>query len=440
MSFLADRSVYEDRYDTITVDLCRWREQLVLDALGERPALDARGEADSASGYYQYSILYFEFVELVAGDRWQRREDTITEWMAADEAKDRRLAEARPAKIPYCRSCGEDMEIATKHYHHRERSGKEQDDILFMFDCKRCHKRVASWQDGTEWKPDPARCEQCGAGVAEKDTRRGTVITTTYICGQCGHSHKSTLRLGTHSKPKPDPLFTLDRRRFCFDAATGKRFLARKTHIEHLRGVLERAQQEASGEQTFDPVATAAESIKRLKVAQVADLLATATTEAGYTEFKLGELEAGRELAAPFNCLDARAERSDYDSPTELKKLITATLADTNWQLMSDGIHHRLGYLSGRLRAHESEDDLRKLVERRVKAKTLTLPTAPQPRPTKSPVADEATPAPKRPSRRKQRAIRVRGILHKDLHILIPPREGPSVRKPAARPRKTSRQ
>jgi hypothetical protein len=70
--------------------------------------------------------------------------------------KDRRLADAQPAAIPYCRSCGEDMQISLRSYLHRDRSGgKTDDDILFMFDCKPCHKRVAAWQDGTEWKTSP---------------------------------------------------------------------------------------------------------------------------------------------------------------------------------------------------------------------------------------------------------------------------------------------
>lgn len=34
---------------------------------------------------------------------------------------------------------------------------------------------------------------------------------------------------------------------------------------------------------------------------------------------------------------------------------------------MSDGIHYRLGYLNGRLRAYEREEDLKRLVERSTK-------------------------------------------------------------------------
>lgn len=147
-TYLDERSVYEERYDKTTVAICRDREALVQEALGERPPLNSRGEAEPGTGYYEYSIMYFHFVEAVAGERWQQREETITTWMAEDEAKERRLADAEPAVMPYCRACGEDMQITHKSYLHRERgpTNADKEDILFMFDCTSCDKRMASWQ------------------------------------------------------------------------------------------------------------------------------------------------------------------------------------------------------------------------------------------------------------------------------------------------------
>jgi hypothetical protein len=119
MTNLEDRSAYEERYDTITIELCRIREERVVDTLGERPPLDAHGDADPANGYYIYSIFYFQLVESLAGKRWQEREGRIRDWMTADEEKDRRLDEAKPSTTPYCPSCGEDMEITSRFYHPR---------------------------------------------------------------------------------------------------------------------------------------------------------------------------------------------------------------------------------------------------------------------------------------------------------------------------------
>ncbi len=434
--YLEDRSVYEERYDRITVELCRTREQIVDGALGERLPLDSRGDADPANGYYIYSVMYFELVEVLAGERWQEREETIRRWMEEDGAKDRRLADATPAVTPYCRVCGEDMQVRRRNYLHRERRGRKADeeDILFLFECKPCNKRMVLWQDGTEWEGHQARCGECGARVEETDKRRGNTITTTYTCGACGHNHKSGWHLGAKAKTEADPHFKVDRRRFCFDAATGKKFLARKAHLERIDAVVEQARKDSgTGTEPIDPITQAVGGIKRLKVAQVADALAEATAKAGYRDFKLGEPQVGREIAIPFNCLDDRPERESYDSRMALKKLLAGTLADTNWRLMSDGVSYRLGYLSGRVRAYESEDDLRTLAEKKLKASGGKKPAAKSaPAPKQSPRA-EPPPAPKRSGRGAQRAIRVRGVLHPNLHVLIPPRETP---KPTAKAKK----
>ncbi len=58
-----------------------------------------------------------------------------------------------------------------------------------------------------------------------------------------------------------------------------------------------------------------------------------------------------------------KGDREEYDSKKALKKLIEGILADTTWRLMSDGISYRLGILTGRLKAHEREEDLMKLVK-----------------------------------------------------------------------------
>lgn len=427
MAHLQDRAVYEDRYDEITVELCRMREQLVYEALGERPALGPRGEADPVNGYYQYSMFYFALVESLAGERWQERDPVIRTWMAEDEEKDRHLAEVKPSTTPYCRACGDDMEIKLKTYANRERSGakRDEDDILFMFRCVPCNTRMALWQDGSEWEGHQPRCEQCNAPVDETDVVKDNVITSAYTCGSCGHDYKNVWVLGASTKAPVDRHSKVDRRRFCFDATTGENFLARKAHITHIRELLEQGQQRAgNGGEALDPVAEAVKEIKVLKVAQMADVLAKAVVKSGYTEFKLGEPQIGREVVVPFGCLDNQPGREAYDSRTGLKKLITTRLADTNWRLMSDGIHHRLGYLSGRVRAYESDEDLRKLVGKHSKSTTRAKPAAPTPSPAPKPLAPaEPSLPPARARRGQQRGVRARGVLHPNLHILIPPRE-----------------
>ncbi len=77
----------------------------------------------------------------------------------------------------------------------------------------------------------------------------------------------------------------------------------------------------------------------------------------------------GRDVFIGFSCLDSKVDRGDYDSRKALKKLVDKALVDTNWRLATDGISYRLGYLTGRLHAYESEEDLKKLVMKSKKLK-----------------------------------------------------------------------
>lgn len=70
----------------------------------------------------------------------------------------------------------------------------------------------------------------------------------------------------------------------------------------------------------------------------------------------------GRFVAVPFTTQDEKTEREEYDSRKQLKKLIDKTLEKTNWRPMRDDIRYGVGYLSGRLRCYETEDDLVKLM------------------------------------------------------------------------------
>jgi hypothetical protein len=112
----------------------------------------------------------------------------------------------------------------------------------------------------------------------------------------------------------------------------------------------------------------AVKEMKKLKIAELIPLLSEPLEKAGYIEFNLDKPEMGRDVYVGFSCLDSKSDREDYDSRKTLKKLVDKTLESTNWRLMSDGISYRLGYLNGRIRAYESEEDLKKLV---MKSKSL---------------------------------------------------------------------
>ena len=60
---------------------------------------------------------------------------------------------------------------------------------------------------------------------------------------------------------------------------------------------------------------------------------------------------------------DADSSRVETDSVRRFQRIVKKTLEETNWRLMSEGVHYRLGYLSGRLKGYEQEEDLLQLVK-----------------------------------------------------------------------------
>ncbi len=66
----------------------------------------------------------------------------------------------------------------------------------------------------------------------------------------------------------------------------------------------------------------------------------------------------GRDFIIPFSVQDADAARKEWDSVHKLQRFLKKALKDTNWRLMSEGISYRLGYLWGRLKGIDQEEDL----------------------------------------------------------------------------------
>jgi len=366
MEYLRPRQHYEDRYDDGTVEVCRSGERIVNDTfkIMEEKLPKSELVERQAGWYLEYSKFYFLFVESAAAARHEKRDATIAKWMGEDQKKDERLASTHIAGGTYCLSCGKDMRVISKDYMHRD--GHKEDEILFMFECDACNKRKAYWQDGTEWEGAKRECEQCGdSDVVSKHTKKFGVITWTETCQKCGHVKIDTLDLSDKdTEPEPiDPYLELDRKRFVFDDDMMFKYSQKLSHLERLAELGADTTDRVEHVDIYDAV----KAVKKLKINQLGESLTPIITKKHYSDFKLGQPQLGREVSLDFSCLDAKDDREEYQSKKDLQKLIEKALIDTNWRLMSDGGSYRLGYLTGRLRAYESEEDLKKLVEQRMK-------------------------------------------------------------------------
>ncbi|MBN1168595.1 DUF2726 domain-containing protein [Candidatus Woesebacteria bacterium] len=116
-------------------------------------------------------------------------------------------------------------------------------------------------------------------------------------------------------------------------------------------------------EKQADPAYKKAKDLKKIKVVEVNKMLKEALSKEGYIELQFEKPDMGKFVAVPFTVPDEKPEREEYDSKKQLKKIISTTLEKTNWRLMSDGVNYRVGYLSGKLRCYETEEDLMKILQ-----------------------------------------------------------------------------
>jgi DNA-directed RNA polymerase subunit RPC12/RpoP len=200
-------------------------------------------------------------------------------------------------------------------------------------------------------------------------SRKGKIITTHYKCKHCDYSKKDIFDLAKSDEEhkiwqeeqrqkdeENKKLLEKYRAEYCLDDKEGRE------HIELLEAMEVAHEVYEEEKQKYDDKAyQVAVNLKILNVLQLEELLSDKLKKEKYVKLTLDKPDMGRFVTIPFSVLDSNSTRNPNISEATLKKLLKDTLEDTNWRLMSNGIHYRLGYLSGTLKAYEQEEDLLEL-------------------------------------------------------------------------------
>lgn len=374
---LKERQFYEDIYDHHTVEEARRGMVHYYKFYDDIEKLLDKGDTINMPG--NAAILNAFYMQVVGQEllrRYYNREPNIADWMAKDEAKDSQIAAARLIEEPHCHHCGKQgLRIIDKSLMHRNEIAKYDDpeEVLFMLRCPHCDKNSAFWEDGTAWKVEPERCPKCQTEVTHITAKTKTALTITYTCPSCGYSYKDKMDL-RKKEEKPDPDFDKDRTHYCLvDKEFRDKLYAIKDGFERMAELGKQFKEREDNKHIYDAV----KEMKKPKIAELSAILTPPLEKAGYIELSLDKPEVGKDVIVGFNCLDGKSDRGDYDSEKTLNKTVEKALADTNWRLMRDGIRYRLGYLTGRLRAYEREEDLKNLVERDMKPHKKQRPDKP---------------------------------------------------------------
>jgi hypothetical protein len=359
MIYLREESHYTEVYDHGTVVECRhWVAQDIAKKLGEKIKASKDKELQEQ---YKQGVAIPNILYIIQGERFRRKAETVREWMERDRQKEEKVANAvQPVDIR-CLRCGLTMECTDRELCRYKAQPEER--VRFTFMCSNCKRGRGIWEGGEEWKLPPTPCPKCQTHMTSTDKRVGNVVTTTYACPNCKHKEADRLDLDEKYVAPVDPHFEEDRKKYCMSNTEGYDYVTRMDGIKRL---LDEWKYREQNKTLFELKA----KIKTLTIAELQSLLNPITQKAGYTNFVLGKPDLLRGVTVEFATQDTHVGRSQYDSIQALKKLIEHAVAQTNWRLMSDGISYRLGFLTGRLRGVEGEDELLELAKKSLKNET----------------------------------------------------------------------
>ncbi len=222
--------------------------------------------------------------------------------------------------------------------------------------CPKCHK-LQSVKMPTDACQHFYKCKACGFTKTEVDD-----------LGKKDEEWEKKQAEWKKKEEEDKKLLEKHRKEYCLSNKEGIEYVETLEALEVGHEVYEEEKQKYD-----DKAYQVAVNLKRLKVLEVEKLLSEKLEKETYVKFTLDKPDMGRFVTIPFSVLDANSTRRQNISEDTLKKLIKNILEDTNWRLMSDGIHYRLGYLSGTLKAYEQEEDLLELSGAKKEIKQLKI-------------------------------------------------------------------
>ena len=354
-SYLKEESFYSDRYDIGTIEQClhsieSWREKM--------SKKQVVGKAPSEEQKLQVMNLFLYFLK---GDRFKKRASFVRECMNRDQERDELLRNASKPSEVRCPNCFGGMEVMSKELHENMKGLQR---VLFLLECPACKKHKGFFEDGEEFRAEPQPCPKCGKSTKTSCEEKGQSLVWITKCLVCGFTETEVddFEKGRIEREKrqehESEMLAMYRAEFCLSSAEGEDYLQAVRNMEALQNIVK-----LEDLRQTDPDYKKAKDVKKLTVFELAKTLAEAMEKQRYLKLSFEKPEIGRYIIIPFSSLDADSSRKEVDSARKLQRIIKDVLSETNWRLMTEGVSYKLGYLSGRLKGYESEEDLVQLIK-----------------------------------------------------------------------------
>lgn len=307
------------------------------------------------------------FLYITKGNRYKNKKKSINEWMEKDKVKQDKYDNTPELKNILCPACNIPMKSNLKYL---EDYTDKPLRVLFYFECPKCKKRQAFFDNGEEQISKDPTCPKCHKKIKETVTRKGNILTWTKKCLSCGYKEVDVDDFDKNDKERKDredkdkELLGKYRKEMCFDDKQGQEFIELMEAME----VAEVVRKEEM-EKYDNPVYEQSLKLKKTKITDLEKLLMATLLKEKYIKLSFDKPEINQYVIVPFTVQDSDSSRKDRESIYQLEKIIKNALEDTNWRLLTNSISYRLGYLKGQLKGYESEEDMLKLAGKKEEEK-----------------------------------------------------------------------
>lgn len=367
MEYLNEEKHYLDLYDLFTIKRCLRRIEFWKKAYkkhSNEKELENLTEEEKLKDFNKILGMELYFTKI---SEYERKRKTIGGWIEKDRIKQDKYDNTPEPKEIYCSDCDSEMHSTLKHL---ENYMDEPLRVLFFFECPSCKKRKGIYDNGEEHISKPQLCTKCKKEVEVTYKKRRKVITWTYKCKSCGFTEAVVDDFEKKSakwekeKQEDKKLLKKYRKEFCLSDKEGKKGIETMEAMEVADVVRKEEMQKYD-----NSVYARSLQLKKTNISDLEKLLVKSLEKSKYAKLSFDKPEIGQYVIVPFTVQDLDSSRKDRASVFELEKLIKDALEDTNWRLLSNNTTYRLGYVEGRLKGHEREEDMLKLAGKKKETK-----------------------------------------------------------------------
>lgn len=359
--YLEEESYYNNLYDLFTIEECLRTIEYWDRALKERSNANELKKYSVKEKIKHFNSALNMDLYRIKGVRYRNKSSIMQEWMERDSKFDEKMDNTPEPQNIACPHCGEKMGVVFKDLYDGDNNYSR---VLFFLECPACKKRKGLFDNGEPFVSRPQHCPRCKKEIKTSCIKKGKTLKWITNCKSCGYKEteiddfKKTKASRLEKEAKDQELLKKHRDEFCLSDVKGQEYIEHMSRLEDIATLLRDAEKKQS-----DPDYQKAANLKRLSIVELEKLISETIGKEKYIKLMLEKPEIDRYVIVPFTVQDADCSRKEYNSVHKLQRIMKKTLEGTNWRLMSEGAYYRLGYLSGRLKGYEQEEDLLQLIK-----------------------------------------------------------------------------